>query len=140
MAGKILIVDDEPSVVESLTMILETKNYDTAVARSGEEAIETVKKGGVDVVLTDLRMPGMDGIELLRQIKDFDKTIEVAIITAYASEESLAHAISLGAIEYLRNPFLMMQVYEIVERALRKRRDSQKGKKAAGPKDLGGIH
>ncbi|MFH0886645.1 MAG: response regulator [bacterium] len=137
---KILIVDDEPSVIESLNMILETRNYDVAIAKSGEEAMQEVKKGDIGIVLTDLRMPGMDGVELLRQIKDFDKTVEVAIITAYASEESLSHAISLGAIEYLRKPFLMMQVYDIVERAIRKRRENKKPKKGTGPKDTTSIH
>jgi DNA-binding NtrC family response regulator len=80
----------------------------------------------------------MDGIEVLKKIKEIDASIEVVIVTAYASEQSHANAITLGALEYLRKPFLMEEIYEMVERGLRKRRTKKMGKKDTGP--VTGIH
>ncbi|MBU0672101.1 MAG: response regulator, partial [Candidatus Margulisbacteria bacterium] len=82
--------------------------------------------------------PGMDGIEVLKKLKEIDPNLEVVIVTAYASESSHANAITLGALEYLRKPFLMEEIYELVERGLRKRRSKKMGKKDSGP--MGPIH
>lgn len=135
---KIMIVDDEPGVRESLAMILKIKDYDVVTFEDGESAIANLKKDMFDLAFVDLRLPKMDGIEVLKKIKEIDPTIEVCIVTAYASETSHANAITLGALEYLRKPFLMEEIYELVERGLRKRSAKKQQKKEAGP--MGPIH
>jgi DNA-binding NtrC family response regulator len=135
---KILVVDDEEGVRESFKMILKIKDYDVDVFPDGEAAIAVLKKDIYDMAFIDYKLPGMDGIEVLKKIKEIDSSIEVVIVTAYASEQSHANAITLGALEYLRKPFLMEEIYEMVERGLRKRRTKKMGKKDTGP--VTGIH
>lgn len=126
--AKILIVDDQTGVLESFKEILKIKDYEVFGFQGGREAIESMKTSKYDLAFVDLKMPEMDGIEVLKKIKENDPAVEVIIVTAYASEESFAHAITLGAMEYLRKPFLMGEVYALAERALRKRREKQAAK------------
>ena len=135
---KILVVDDERGVRESFEMILKIKDYEVKTFEDGESAISTLKKDVFDMAFVDYKLPGMDGIEVLKKIKEIDPNIEVIIVTAYASESSHANAITLGALEYLRKPFLMEEIYELVERGLRKRRSKQTPRKDTGP--IGPIH
>jgi DNA-binding NtrC family response regulator len=127
---KILVIDDEPSVLESFKMILKIKDYDVTTFGDGAAAFEVVKAGMFDMAFIDLKLPGMDGITILKKLKQADPDLEVVIVTAYATESSHANAITLGALEYLRKPFLMEEIYELVERALRRRRS--KGVKRGG--------
>ncbi|MFH1825679.1 MAG: response regulator [bacterium] len=137
---RIMIVDDEPSVLESFKMILTIKDYQVETFPDGPSAISKLHKGMFDLAFVDYKLPGMDGLEVLKKIKEIDPTIEVCIVTAYATEQSHANAITLGALEYLRKPFLMEEIYELVERGLRKRR--QRGVKKEGGQDpeMGAIH
>ena len=128
--AKVIIVDDQIGVLESFKEILKIKDYDVSGFQSGKEAIESMKTNKYDIAFVDLKMPEMDGIEVLKKIKENDPSVEVVIVTAYASEESFANAITLGAMEYLRKPFLMGEVYALADRALRKRRE----KMGAAPK------
>jgi DNA-binding NtrC family response regulator len=123
--AKVLVVDDQIGVLESFKEILKIKDYEVTGFQSGKDAIESMKTTKYDFAFVDLKMPEMDGIEVLKKIKESDHTVEVIIVTAYASEESFANAITLGAMEYLRKPFLMGEVYALAERALRKRREKQ---------------
>ncbi len=132
-----MIVDDEPGVRESFEMILKIKDYQVTTFPDGEAATSTLKKDVYDIAFIDYKLPGMDGIEVLKKIKEIDPSIEVVIVTAYASESSHANAITLGALEYLRKPFLMEEIYELVERALRKKR-SKGSSDDSGP--IGSIH
>lgn len=127
---KIIVVDDEPSVLESFKMILKIKDYIVDTFPDGPSAIANLKKGIYDMAFIDLRLPIMDGLEILKKIKEIDPDIEVVIVTAYATEASHANAITLGALEYLRKPFLMEEIYELVDRGLRRRRS--KGVKREG--------
>jgi DNA-binding NtrC family response regulator len=135
---KIAVIDDEEGVRESFKMILKIKDYEVTAFEDGESATSTIKKDMFDMAFVDYKLPGMDGIEVLKKIKEIDPSIEVVIVTAYASESSHANAITLGALEYLRKPFLMEEIYELVERGLRKRRSKQTPKKDSGP--IGPIH
>jgi two-component system NtrC family response regulator len=119
---KIMVVDDEPSVLESFKMILQIKDYAVDTYPDGPSAISKLQKGNYDLCFVDYKLPGMDGIEVLKKVKEIDPSIEVIIVTAYASESSKSSAVELGALEYLRKPFLMDEIYELVERGLRKRR------------------
>jgi len=125
--AKVLVVDDQIGVLESFREILKIKDYEVSGFQTGKEAIESMKTNKYDFAFIDLKMPEMDGIEVLKKIKEIDPVVEVIIVTAYASEESFANAITLGAMEYLRKPFLMGEVYALSERALRKRREKLGG-------------
>ena len=121
--AKILVVDDHNGVLESFKEILKIKDYEVFCFPAGKDALESMKTTKYDFAFVDIKMPEMDGIEVLKKIKEIDPTVEVIMVTAYASEESFANAITLGAMEYLRKPFLMGEVYALAERALRKRRE-----------------
>lgn len=133
-----MVVDDEPSVLESFKMILQIKDYEVETFADGPSAINSLEPGKFELAFIDLKLPGMDGIEILKNLKQKDPTLECVIVTAYATESSHSNAITLGALEYLRKPFLMEEIYELVERALRRRRaKTTKGKPSEGP---GNIH
>jgi signal transduction histidine kinase len=121
MRGNILVVDDEPGPRESLRMILKP-GHDVRTACGGEEALQEVEREQPDLVFLDLRMPGMDGTEVLQRIKSAHPDVEVAIITAYAAVDSARLAIRCGAIDYLTKPYAVADVERIVERALAVRR------------------
>ncbi|MBI5701191.1 response regulator [Candidatus Saganbacteria bacterium] len=128
---KIMVIDDEPSVLESFKMILKIKDYLVDTYPDGPAAFASLKKGVYDMAFIDYKLPVMDGLEVLKKIKEIDTDIEVVIVTAYATEASHANAITLGALEYLRKPFLMEEIYELCDRGLRRRRS--KGVKKEGP-------
>ena len=122
MEGKILIVDDEAIQRDIVQDILEDRGYDVVALGSGVEALEYIKQKPVDVILTDLRMPGMDGVELLQHIKEFDPEIVVVVITAYGSLESAVDAVKKGAYDYLAKPLGKEQLTLVVERALSRKK------------------
>ena len=128
MEGKILIVDDEAIQREIVQDILEDQGCDVVALASGVEALDYVKQKPVDVILTDLRMPGMDGVELLQYIKDFDPEIVVVVITAYGSLESAVDAVKKGAYDYLAKPLGKEQLTLVVERALSRKRLSDENR------------
>lgn len=130
---RIMVVDDEPSVLESFKMILKIKDYEVETFSDGQSAISGITKGKFDVAFVDLKLPGMGGLEILKKIKEVDPDVEVNIVTAYATDATHANAISLGAMEYLRKPFLMEEIYELVDRALKRRRAKGIKKGPAAP-------
>jgi PAS domain S-box-containing protein len=124
--ARILVVDDEVGPRESLRMILKP-SYEIATADSGDTALRTLEGFGPDLVFMDIKMPKMDGIELLRRIKAIDPTIEAVMITAYASLDTVKNALTHGAFEYLIKPFSRTDLEDTVRRALA-RRQSELGK------------
>jgi DNA-binding NtrC family response regulator len=100
-AEKILVVDDEQSMAQFLAIVLRKEGYQVSTVQNGRDALEKVKTDGLDVVITDIRMPGMDGIQLLQGIKKIDPGLPVVIMTAYASQQSAIDAVNLGAFQYL---------------------------------------
>ena len=118
--ARILVVDDEMGPRESLRMILKPR-HDIATADSGEAALRTLKSFHPDLIFMDIKMPQMDGIELLRRIKGIDPSIEVVMITAYASLDTVKNALTHGAFEYLIKPFSRQDLEETVRRALARR-------------------
>ncbi len=118
MKGKILVVDDEAIQRDIVRDILEDQGYEVVASGNGVEGLEYIKTSPVDVILTDLRMPGMDGVELLQHIKEFDPEIVVVVITAYGSVESAVDAMKKGAYHYLSKPLDKEELTLVVERAL----------------------
>ena len=119
---KILVVDDEQSLREVLSIMLKRAGYAVTSAIDGEDAVELLQKEIYDLVITDLRMPKVDGLEVLRAVKSASPETVVLIITAFASAESAVEAMKQGAYDYLTKPFLVDEVQLIIRNALEKRR------------------
>ena len=100
-------------------MILE-KHYEVILAKSGEEALQKIKEGGVDLVLLDIAMPGMNGIETFEHIKEYQVEIPVIFLTASGHEDNVMTAIRLGAVNYLKKPFMPKSLLERVAKELEK--------------------
>ena len=105
MKAKILIVDDEKAIRESVSLVLSEEGHETDVAASGQEALEILNQDNIDVLITDLKMPGMDGMELVKQSLQICPQTSVIIITAHASVESAIEALRMGAFDYILKPF-----------------------------------
>lgn len=103
-ANKILIVDDEQAIVRLLSMSLKSDGYDTCTAASGEEALDVFEKQSPDIVVTDIKMPGMDGLELLKKIKELDPDKEVIIVTGHGDIDSTITALQYGASDFINKP------------------------------------
>jgi DNA-binding NtrC family response regulator len=101
---KILLVDDEKEFVESLSERLELRNLEADVVYDGEQALDVLKEGKHDVMVLDLRMPGIDGIEVLRQAKKRNPDVQVVVLTGHGTDKDEAMAKKLGAIAYMRKP------------------------------------
>lgn len=104
MSGNILIVDDESTIRETLSLILSEEGYRCHTAGNGEQALEMVKENGYDLIVTDLKMPRMGGLDLLKEVKKIAPKTSVMIITAYATLESAIQALRLGAYDYIIKP------------------------------------
>jgi DNA-binding NtrC family response regulator len=118
---RILIVDDEPDMVENCTRILRRAGYRVLATTDPERALTLVESEHPDVLLTDLKMPEMDGMELMRRAHEVDPTLPVIMITAFGSIESAVAAIKAGAFDYLPKNFSVDDLTVDVERALRQR-------------------
>ncbi|MDH4086174.1 MAG: sigma-54 dependent transcriptional regulator [Nitrospira sp.] len=119
---KILVVDDEQSLRDVLSIMLKRAGYAVTSAMDGEEAIELLNKEIFDLVITDLRMPKIDGMEVLKAVKSASPETVVLIITAFASADSAVEAMKQGAYDYLTKPFQVDEVQLIIRNALEKRR------------------
>ena len=119
-AARILVVDDELGPRESLRMLLKP-SYQIQTADSGRAALDQIPAYRPDIVILDIKMPELDGLEVLRRIKRIDPAIEVVMITAYASLETVKMALTHGAFEYLIKPFSRQDLEDVVRRALGRR-------------------
>ncbi|MFO7553840.1 MAG: response regulator [Desulfobacterales bacterium] len=114
----ILVVDDEKNIRMTLSQSLEPLEIPVQTAVNGEEALQKLQKGPFGLVFLDLKMPGMDGMEVLRQIKeDWPKT-RVIIITAHGTIESAVEAMKLGAVDFIQKPFSPKEIRELSTRVL----------------------
>jgi two-component system response regulator AtoC len=116
---RVLLVDDEPSVRAALRELVQSRGWEPLVAASGPEALTLVDRA--DAVVTDFSMPEMDGLELLRQVRDRDATLPVLLLTARGSERLAVRAIRAGAYEYVTKPFDVDEMIVALERALEAR-------------------
>src|SRR5215218_1535244 len=116
----ILVVDDEKSQREILEMILSAEGYDVTTASSGEAALKMAREHRFDLVLTDLKMTGIDGIELLQRLLAYDSSIIVILLTAHGSIDSAKEALRRGAFDYLEKPYDRETLLDTIRRALTK--------------------
>ncbi|RMF23392.1 MAG: sigma-54-dependent Fis family transcriptional regulator [Deltaproteobacteria bacterium] len=121
MAASILVVDDEPASRESLSDVLTEEGYQVAAAASGEEALEAIDSAEFDLVITDLRMPGIDGVTLLREVRRRCPQTLVILITAHASVETAVEALREGAHDYMIKPLVYEDVLGKIARLLERR-------------------
>ena len=101
---KILLIDDEEDIVRVLSMSLKSDGYDVVSALSGKEGLEVFKKESPDIILTDIKMPGMDGIEVLKKVKKIDPETEVIIITGHGDIDTAIEALQYGASDFINKP------------------------------------
>ncbi len=120
--GKILVIDDEDSIREYLSMMLEREGYEVRASADGKKAIKLNSQDEFDVVVTDIQLPGMSGIEILSSLKESDPTVPVIIVTGHASQESAIEALNLGAFYYLLKPVSNEELKQVVRNALEMRR------------------
>ena len=118
---QILVVDDEPNLRRVLSAQLERDGYDVHTAEDGEQALNILKEHHLDLVITDLRMPKVDGMELLRRAMAIDDELPVVMITAHGTVDNAVEALKTGAFDYLTKPFDQAEVRAIVRKALRTR-------------------
>ena len=118
IAKPILIVDDEKNIRLTLSQALETLDAQIDVAANGEEALTKLKEKEFGLILLDIRMPGMDGMEVLRRVREIRPDIRVIIITAYGTVESAVEAMKLGAVDFLQKPFDPEEIRELVSRVM----------------------
>ncbi len=114
---KILVADDEAMMRNLILKILESEGYQVTVVSSGNEALEKLKAEKYDLLLTDVKMPGVTGFDLLKQVKAEWPEMSVIIMTGYGDAYSVKEALLLGADEYLSKPFKSQEVTLIIERA-----------------------
>lgn len=120
MAEKILIIDDEPDMLKLLSMIIREKSpYEVTTTNNPVEAVELAKKGGFDLVISDLKMPGLDGIEIIEAVKRLDEDTPVVIITAYGTVESASEAMLKGGFDFITKPFRKEQILFTIDKALK---------------------
>jgi len=115
---RILVVDDEIDLAVSCQRLLDSKGYETSVAANGEEALQLIQDEEPHLVITDLKMPGMNGMELLEQIKGLYPEIQVLMMTAYSTIEDAVEAMRLGAHDFVPKPFTPEHLGIVVEKAL----------------------
>ena len=121
-AEKILVVDDEQSMTQFLGIVLRKEGYAVTTVNNGKDALERVRSEDFNVVITDIKMPGMDGIQLLQGIKKHDPSLPVVIMTAYASQQSAIDAVNVGAFQYLIKNAKNDEIKLVVRNALEMRR------------------
>jgi DNA-binding NtrC family response regulator len=115
---KALVIDDEQIVLESVSALLTEEGFEVDVSLHGRQGLDWAIERNYDVVLTDIRMPDIGGMKVLRDIKRINPTLPVIMITGYASVESAVQAMKLGAAEYIEKPFEPEQLLDAVSRAL----------------------
>jgi len=114
---KLLIVDDEVDFLHSVGKRLELRNFDVTPVTNGEDALEVAKTAQFDLALLDLKMPGMDGTEVLGLLKKKHRFLEVVILTGHGSIDSAVECTKLGAFDYLTKPYELESLLDVLKRA-----------------------
>jgi len=115
---RVLVVDDEQNSREGLSKILSKEGYVVHTAENGKKALTEAENNKFDLIITDLRMPEMDGIEVLEKLRKKNKDIGVVIVTAYGEVNSYLKAMNLGAFEYLNKPIHLEELRRVINKAL----------------------
>jgi DNA-binding NtrC family response regulator len=122
MENKILVVDDDPLLRDFLAETLSRASYRVRLAATGEEALEKVRREDYDIILSDVRMPNMDGMELLKTTRNFLPDAKVVMMTAYGTVKNAVQAMKLGAFDYVMKPFSIDEIELVLKRAMEHKR------------------
>lgn len=122
MKGNILVVDDEQIVLKSCERILSPEGYGVDIAGSAKDALNLLDKNVYDLIITDIKMPEMDGIEFMRQVRVKNPDVNLVVITGYPSQESIKEALSLRIVDYLPKPFSPAHLLEVTNSAVQMRK------------------
>ncbi len=127
-SARLLVADDDPGLRESLERTLTREGYHVILASDGRAALERVQAGGIDLIVTDLKMPGLTGLELLRAAKAIAPDVDVILLTAFGTVEEAVKAMKDGAYDFLTKPFRREQLLKLVDKALERRALIEKNK------------
>jgi len=133
---RMMLVDDEERFLSTTQKLLARKGYDVVTAASGAEALEKIRIQNIHVVILDVKMPGMDGIETLKNMKSAYPLIEVVMLTAHATVESAIEGMRFGAFDYLMKPCDMDQLIGKVNEAARKKQGHEEKIREAHVKEI----
>ena len=118
MLSAILVIDDDKNQRNSLRFALEDRGFQVELAASGQEALELAKKARFDAAICDIMMPGLDGLETLRALRQEQPWLEVVMATGYGTSQSALKALKLGACHYLTKPYELQDLVDILNQAL----------------------
>jgi CheY-like chemotaxis protein/glycine cleavage system H lipoate-binding protein len=124
---KILVVDDEITVCKSIRQAIVSEDYDVDTALSGEEAFKKDKENAYDLIITDLMMPGISGLDLLKTLKEARPSVNIIMVTGYPTIKTAVQSVKLGAFDYLPKPFTPADLRGLVSRAFKKAESEGKG-------------
>ena len=119
--GRVLIVEDDEDIAQALVRLVGGEGLTPLLAKNGRDALQMVRTGDPDVLMTDFRMPEMDGIELMRKAMEIDPELPVILMTGFADVRGAVEAIRAGAHDYLAKPFDHHEIIRVLLRALRER-------------------
>lgn len=124
---KILVIDDERGIREGCRRILESENYQVLMAENGSQGLELARNDRVDVALIDLKMPGIDGLEVLREIRKINAEIIPIIVSGHGTIEAAVEAMKAGAFDFITKPFEPDQLLKVIDRGLDQKKERLKG-------------
>ena len=125
MKKKILIIDDEKDVLIALSNAFESEDFMAITANTGRQGLDILKREAVDLIVTDIRLPDINGLEILKQAKELNSQVEVIILTGFVTDENMKTALLNGAYSFLAKPLESLErLYSEVNQALRKREAS----------------
>ena len=128
---KVLIIDDEVVFCENMAKLLNTRGYQVKTVNEGEEAISALKKEVYDVVVLDLKMPGMNGIDVLKKINELGVSSQVIMLTGHGGVDTAMEAVKLGAFDYIPKPCEVDELSEMINNAHKKKNQKSKTRKWA---------
>ncbi len=131
--AKVLLIEDDPGIAETLQRVLADENFEVIVRRRGDEGLAHAANGSVNVVITDLRLPGMNGLDITRRIRAVQPRVPVILITAFGTTDTAIEATKFGAYDYLLKPFSIPQLIELVRKA------AESNRLMSEPVDLGTV-
>ena len=136
--AKVLVIDDEANLRKVLAALLRRDGYDVTIAEDGEMGLAEFQKNGADVVITDLVMPKLGGMEVLRAVNAADPEVPVIIITAHGTVDSAVEAIKLGAFDYVTKPFDQRELSNVMAKAIRTHETARRSARGDGAQPRSG--
>jgi len=119
--ARILLVDDEDCILRTTAILLESEGHSTVSVLNGKEAINQLNASEFDIMITDIRMAPMDGMELIRYAHGEKPGVQIVVVSAYGSEKTTREALSLGAVRYLKKPFRVEDMMEAIAEGLKRK-------------------